>query len=260
MCVECIRDAREIKKIGGIDTCGTAMGSQILTRVTSEMASLAQNQKAESGKEVPEKAVFSLDPNDALNRWWTAAASADSHQCVLDRQHDMLRKLMFADEQTIVVVGHSLFFRKLFETFIPATAASAKATDKSKNRRDDAALKEFGDFKMENAAVVQCAMDFTGGLESCITDAKLLFGTKLMNKGHVDNEGAADEELELDATRVEARKKEAKTKAAETTAAAATNAAPEPKESIAAAAANAAPGPREAELEAAAPAGADSSV
>jgi hypothetical protein len=95
---------------------------------------------------------------------------------------------------------------QLFETFIPATAAGAKhAAGRSKNRRDDAALRELGDFKMENAAVVQCAMDFSGDLEAaclegCITDARLLFGSKLMNRGHVDNEGAADEVLRLDAT------------------------------------------------------------
>jgi hypothetical protein len=39
--------------------------------------------------------------------------TAGLHQCVLHRQLDLLRKLMFAEEQTIAVVGHSLFFRKV---------------------------------------------------------------------------------------------------------------------------------------------------
>jgi hypothetical protein len=82
--VECLRDAREIKKVGGIDSCGTATGPQILQRVASEMAVLEWSQrkchKADSGRGVPVKTVYGLDPNDALNHWWTAACAADSHQ------------------------------------------------------------------------------------------------------------------------------------------------------------------------------------
>lgn len=51
---------------------------------------------------------------------------------------------------------------------------------------------------MANCAIVKCDMDFTSGIDHCITNAKMMFGTKLMVKGEEDNEGKADEHLHLE--------------------------------------------------------------
>lgn len=92
------RDVREIKKPGGLDTVGMAKGADIINRVKSEMTT---------------ESVFQIDPNDCMNVWWTGghlvaktsepvvALAADSHEEVLDRQKDLLTRLMFEEEEVV---------------------------------------------------------------------------------------------------------------------------------------------------------------
>ena len=111
----------------------------------------------------------------------------------------MLTRIMFAGPSAVIVVGHSLYFRKLFEKFIDHKKAAARAVGKrgSGVANGKEFLHQLGQYKMANCAVVKCDLDFTGGLDGCIVGARMMFGTKLMLKGETDNEGTADETLQI---------------------------------------------------------------
>ena len=82
------------------------------------------------------------------------------HNC--RRQQDLLRKLMFTEAQSIVVVGHSLYIRKLFDQYVSGSSKEGENGD---------LMRDLGKFKLANCAVVKCEMDFTFGLDGCIVGA-----------------------------------------------------------------------------------------
>lgn len=212
--VTLVRDARESKNLGGFDTHGIAKGAAIRQRVLKEMLTLYDNENSEdhgSSKLLGDSHVFAIDPNDAMNVWWTITQDAASE--VKERQMDLLQKLACSSEEVMIVVGHSLFFREVYKEFACQEAKelakqekNSKAQKEKKQERAAGAreastahaesesecskccLAQLGKLKMENCAVVRCELDFSSGLGECITRAQMMFGTKMIKKGTKDDD------------------------------------------------------------------------
>jgi broad specificity phosphatase PhoE len=168
--LELEKDAREIKKIGGFDTVGMEFGvEKIKARVTKEMKTLYSEEE-----KVKRLTGVKFDGGDAVNEWWTHPDQADSAQAIESRIHDLLQKLQYAPDETIVVTGHSLLWKHMYKTC--GTASLGADGEK------------FGCCKMPNCGVVKCEIDFSKPKDQVITSIKLLFGKTLLGKNRRDSE------------------------------------------------------------------------
>jgi broad specificity phosphatase PhoE len=170
-----VKDAREIKKIGGFDTVGVEYGvEKIKQRVAKEMQTLYSDEREEE-----RLMSVAFDGGDAVNEWWTPPDHADHKHSISSRIHDLLTKMQFATDDTMVVTGHSLLWRELFK----ACGATRLGCEKSDR---------FAHCKMPNTGVVRCEFDFSKPRASAITSIGLLFKKELLHKHHKDHNEPED--------------------------------------------------------------------
>ena len=109
-----------------------------------------------------------IDPHTAASEWWTPANETDTSQDLAERFDDFMCTLRYTDAESIIVVGHSLFFMEFVNRYLSA--------------QFDEDFPQFSAelrcCKLTNAACLGLRLDFTG-LESLITDAQMMFDTKL---------------------------------------------------------------------------------
>ena len=134
---------REIKNQISCDTVGAELGSSILTRARRSCV------------EVPtiNEDAFNLDA--VADPWWTSQTDSDNMKEVDIRVRNFLWNIRFQNARIIIVVGHSLFFRRLFKNYSRKEA--------------------FGKRKMDNNACVRCEIDFN--YEFPIQSADFVFDT-----------------------------------------------------------------------------------
>lgn len=156
------RNARERRNRGGRDTTGTAMGqSEISSRVRKAFASADEDEGS-----IAKYMEVQLDATEAADRWWNS--SKESASAVRARMDEFLAQLRFLQQERIVVVGHSHFFRVLLQQHMRSDAAVHGAT------KDELLTK-----KLTNCGVLKLTLDFNYGRDRPITVAELLLETKL---------------------------------------------------------------------------------
>ena len=115
--------------------------------------------------------VEGIEVNDTVDMWWTAVK--DSSRSIDARLEEFIEQLQHCSAERIVVVGHSLFFRRLLRDFQcrddPAAPICA----------DEELSFDIGHYKLPNCGVVALTMDFDREPRQCITDAHLMFGTTM---------------------------------------------------------------------------------
>lgn len=155
---------REIKRIGGLDTVGIAIGDAIEKRVRSEVAMVLGAKRADELVSIP------FDINDTNNPWWTDMASYDSEKEQQERVQEFLTFSRFCESKIPVFVGHSLFFKAFYSRRI--------SDELLKNRKH--LSEHLKKFRLSNAsmmAVTVAYLDKENGMsDAVIIDADLIFG------------------------------------------------------------------------------------
>jgi len=154
-------NAREKRNLGGKDTSGSEVGEDIMLRVYECTAM--------SLPEADARALCTLDVDitEVQHKWWNE--NAENNATVTARMHDFLAQLRYSEEASILVAGHSHYFREIFHDFIHDDFAAANAE----------LAKSLGKLKLMNAGVARVEMDFEKA-PKIITNVELLFETKLV--------------------------------------------------------------------------------
>eukprot|EP01006_Ploeotia_vitrea_P046375 TRINITY_DN67022_c10_g2_i1.p1 TRINITY_DN67022_c10_g2~~TRINITY_DN67022_c10_g2_i1.p1 ORF type:complete len:403 (+),score=22.71 TRINITY_DN67022_c10_g2_i1:68-1210(+) len=160
-------NAREKRNFGGKDTTGTAIGWDVLVRAREEMS----NGGLVSSDRIEE--LFSsvqIDTFEVKNKWWND--SQESEQELQLRLDEFLAQLRYCKDESIIVVGHSHFFREVFR----------RCLDKQYVERDQEFTTSLQTTTLQNCAVAAVTMDFAKSPERMITEVKLILDSALKVK------------------------------------------------------------------------------
>jgi broad specificity phosphatase PhoE len=163
---------REKRNFGGKDSSGKWMGEQIPKGVRQALVELYGNEPTS----VEPLLSVDLKIEQVMNKWWLG--SKESDDAVRDRIEDMLHQLQFTSAQSIVLVGHSHFFRELLRQF-RTEGCSYALNDGSKG--DPAELKSK---KLSNAGIAKLDIDFSDFSsvhKKVVKAVELLFSSELVD-------------------------------------------------------------------------------
>lgn len=159
-------EAREKKNLGGFDSQPIKIGDDVIKRAIDELLTLYKG-KEQSILELVKK--FKFDTEEVKDQWWYDFA-AESPKLVQARMEEFMNQLLYSPHHTIVVVGHSHFFRAIFKNYLSPelkTSSSQMAAD-------------LGTKKMSNCGVARVEMD-PQSPGAPIVDVKLVLGTTLVS-------------------------------------------------------------------------------
>lgn len=86
------------------------------------------------------KGTVKVDCSETEDAWW----GPEGRAAVSDRLQSFVNRLQTSDDGTIIVVGHSLFFRTVFDNFAS-----------SSSKRKDATVAHLSKKKLKNAAIAK---------------------------------------------------------------------------------------------------------
>lgn len=182
---------REKKTQGGFDSVGKEVGHGIYQRTEKELAAtlIAQNRSKDAPSigrnnalpvldpaEQARRAMRKMDPYDSVTQWWIPVSQKDTKESFQNRISDFLCTMEFYPTAgAIVVVGHSLFIRTFFQTYI----ADSLMQEMPQMAHD------MCQTKLQNAGCIRVDLDFckasTGG-SMAIVNAELMFGSSFERK------------------------------------------------------------------------------
>jgi len=155
-----LKSAREVKKMMGMDTVGKATGDRIIDRVRDELAKLLPPEEVDM-------VMPRIDPYDTVAHWWKAVGS-ESQRTLARRLESFLATVKYIPGDSVIVVGHSLFFLELLRRYLSPDFRS-RFPDWSR---------DLTTLKLNNVACLGLTVDF-GPRTPQITAAALMFGTTL---------------------------------------------------------------------------------
>ena len=174
-----LSSAREVKKVGGMDTVGGHVGDAILDNVKAQTSKVL-------GPEETEKIMghVETDAYDTMDAWWTGAEDRDNDKHMRARFYGFASSLRFShrsglSDKPTIVVGHSLFMREFCTYFMDPDLADA----------DPLAMK-LTQFKLANACMVKLDLEFDdGALDEIvrIVGVTPMFGLQLHSKENDDD-------------------------------------------------------------------------
>ncbi|CAK0849089.1 unnamed protein product [Prorocentrum cordatum] len=112
-------NARERQGLGGMDTRSRKIGLKIVESSFDSTKLLYANHKC-ANVDDDVKEVFKplrFDVLEVLDRWWCETTKESDAQ-MQERLREFMAQLMYSPCRTVVVVGHSLFFREVFRVFL----------------------------------------------------------------------------------------------------------------------------------------------
>eukprot|EP00629_Pelagomonadales_sp_RCC1024_P000992 CAMPEP_0119276552 /NCGR_PEP_ID=MMETSP1329-20130426/15626_1 /TAXON_ID=114041 /ORGANISM="Genus nov. species nov., Strain RCC1024" /LENGTH=290 /DNA_ID=CAMNT_0007276985 /DNA_START=201 /DNA_END=1069 /DNA_ORIENTATION=- len=126
--------------VGGFDSIKGTTGQEILKRVIRRASKVVASKSV-----VPiTKGTVKVDVEEAEEDWW----GPEGARAVADRLQSFMDRLRGAEDDAIIVVGHSLFFRTVFDNFA-APAAKRKVP----------LLAHLSKKKLKNAAVARVTLN-----------------------------------------------------------------------------------------------------
>lgn len=197
------RNAREKRNFGGRDSSGTGYGANYAPFIEKELQELSERYLSELPIEGFNPAPFfpkmvdlgkrlrAIDMAETNTKWWVD--SKESGEEASNRISDLFfDQIMWYDDDVIICVGHSHFFRDLMKLYF---SSRLRQKIKEKGQRCGFTEEQWsgGVWKLDNCAVACLTFDFSPiiaawmeglfpGAEDmkCIEDALLLFGSKLV--------------------------------------------------------------------------------
>jgi len=164
-------NAREKQNFGGFDSQPMAIGSAVIKRTLDELVLLYQGRKTGEGI-VNAFRKLKFDTQEVQGRWWNPVA-AESDAEVKIRLEEFMAQLKYTPHKTIVVVGHSHFFRAVFKEFL-----NPNFKDKHKDFAHQLCTS-----KLANCGVARLDLDPSITSGGPITNVELVLGTKLVHDG-----------------------------------------------------------------------------
>mmetsp|Transcript_17939 Transcript_17939/g.38790 ORF Transcript_17939/g.38790 Transcript_17939/m.38790 type:complete len:385 (-) Transcript_17939:510-1664(-) len=146
--------AREKKNLGGFDTIGVCRGERCLLRAMSEL------QPHVPADTLEQMRFTCVEATEVERKWWSGMR--DSKQQLHQRMAALLEEIRASPHSSIVLVGHSHFFREFFRAYLNdkwREASPHVATDLCKHR-------------IPNCSVACCQIDFSVGPQ-VVTDVSL---------------------------------------------------------------------------------------
>eukprot|EP00668_Euglena_longa_P034732 GGOE01044590.1.p1 GENE.GGOE01044590.1~~GGOE01044590.1.p1 ORF type:complete len:508 (-),score=143.33 GGOE01044590.1:308-1831(-) len=159
--VRLLQSAREIKKMGGLDTVGKATGDRIVDRVREELAKLLPPEEVEL-------LIPQIDPYNTVSNWWKSVVGCDTQKAVSRRLESFMSTLKYTPAHSLIVVGHSLFFQGLLRQYLAPEYQQASSKW----------CEEITSLKLDNVSCMALTVDFSAPTAR-ITHAELMFGTRL---------------------------------------------------------------------------------
>eukprot|EP01041_Mallomonas_annulata_P006382 gene6382-12905_t len=168
---------REVKGPGGMDTVGVKYGADIIPRVADRLEAVIGQ---------PATARFMKTPihiNDANMPWWTPQSMSDSKEEVQRRVDDFLNFIRYSEVDTPIFVGHSLFFKAMYNCRI-SKALEANRPELAANMKK---------YKLDNANVMAITVGYIDNEDgetkpgSIILDADILFDGNLQVPKHMQS-------------------------------------------------------------------------
>lgn len=157
--------AREKQNLGGMDSKGSAVGVDLVKRTLEETRVLYRDRE---DKSVPQSfRGIRFDVEEVKEDWWTKKAK-DSKGMLEERLNDFMSQLLYAPQDSVVVVGHSHFFRSVFQRYLSSDFAA---------KRPDFA-KRLQTWKLMNCGVCRIELDPTADMP--IVEAELVLDTVMI--------------------------------------------------------------------------------
>lgn len=162
--------AREKQNLGGFDSMSTKTGVDILRHAHKEMAVIYEGRP---NRVTQMSRVFNglhFDVQEVQEEWWCISQS-DSKEELEGRLNDFMSQLLYTPHRTVVVVGHSHFFRAVLQNFL------------SKDLPPDV-YQNFTKNKIDNCGVLRLELDPSRDLEQHpIVSVDLVLGSKMLKEG-----------------------------------------------------------------------------
>mmetsp|Transcript_19118 Transcript_19118/g.49016 ORF Transcript_19118/g.49016 Transcript_19118/m.49016 type:complete len:497 (+) Transcript_19118:169-1659(+) len=162
-------NAREKQNFGGLDTKSTKLGVEILRRTQDRLRQAYANQGSRTLD------VFSdlrYDVQEVEDRWWCEGKSESKAQ-LNERLQEFMTQLLFSPHQTIVVVGHSHFFRAVCSGYL---------SDEFWEREPELAG-QLAKRKLNNCGVARLELDPLRGLDGGpIVDFRVVLDSYLIEE------------------------------------------------------------------------------
>ena len=182
-----MREIREVKHtVGGLDTLGVAIGDQIRKRALSKLDELylgkfvvldANGNAISFQKDNPEArkayekltrfANIEIDHTDVTDNWWTVMT--DTKIALDERITKMMEVVQQSPYESVILVGHSLFFKHLMGEYQhPAF-----------HDEDPGYASHFANSKLQNCGVAALEVDFdVHELKHVIRNITMMFDSK----------------------------------------------------------------------------------
>jgi len=160
---------REKRNFGGKDSSGKWCGEALLSGVREEIGKLYAGMP-EVGAAL---ATIPLELTHVQNKWWLGSKESEAH--VADRIGELLAQVRFCPETSLVLVGHSHYFREMVRHFCAEGCVALDAVGTPIAASDLAAK------KLSNAGLARCELDWAASEDKPICELRLLFGTELVS-------------------------------------------------------------------------------
>lgn len=175
-------NAREKQNFGGLDSRPTEIGVGVLQKALDQLRLLYKDDEDAIVKTI---AQLRFDVEEVQDIWWHEGAVESAAQ-VEARMDEFMLQLLYSQHRSVVVVGHSHFFRSVFKRFLSADLW-AKQPELARN---------VTKLKLINCGVARLDLDPMKGLTGGpIVGLELVLDTTLDMDGGILACCAADERM-----------------------------------------------------------------
>jgi len=157
-------NVREKRNFGGRDSTGESYDRHVEKKILSNLHSALPDRP----ERVNDILSVVFDSSQVAGCWW--CEHRETSLQVRDRIDEMFHQIQYSSESSVIVVGHSHYFREVFRHYVSPSFAEA-----NKNLVND--LRQY---VICNCSVVGCEVEFSES--RCIVDVKMLFDTKIAGK------------------------------------------------------------------------------
>jgi len=163
-------NAREKQNLGGRDSMPTKIGADIVQHAHDELCTLYRDSEDAPVLQTFNQLVF--DCQEVQDQWWRET-HAESHMDLEERLEEFMSQLVFSPHRNIVVVGHSHFFRAVFQ----------KHLSQEFQAKHPLFAQKLAKMKLSNCGIARLDMDPRNDDDGVITNVELLLDTRIGDDG-----------------------------------------------------------------------------
>lgn len=159
--------AREKQNFGGLDTKSSTVGADVVQRALNETRILYEGSENKSIVESFRSLRFDIE--EVQEQWWHSKAK-ESHTQLEGRLNEFLSQLLYSPHKSVIVVGHSHFFRAVFQRYLSSAFCE----------RQPRFAERLKTWKLMNCGVARVELDPSLIPDYPIADVELILGTDML--------------------------------------------------------------------------------